>query len=192
MAKAVALGIGAPEAFAGGVDFAHYVPAELNADEVAAVSRDRIAGEGGPGIARLVIDNIDNLLDGVLDASRRLGFVSALVAHLGAAGVTTCFTQDIAATGGREMQAQLDEFSIYCDNLLLLRQLEYRAQMHRVVSVVKMRNSDHDRTLREFTIGQGGPTILSPEQTAGGVLEALGRVGAKGLRTEDGGLRTED
>ena len=83
------------------------------------------------------------------------------------------------------MQAQLDEFSIYCDNLLLLRQLEYRAQMHRVVSVVKMRNSDHDRTLREFTIGQGGLTVLTPEQTAGGVLEALGRVGAKGLRTED-------
>jgi hypothetical protein len=60
--------------------------------------------------------------------------------------------------------------------------------MHRVVSVVKMRNSDHDRTLREFTIGRDGLTILSPEQTAGGVLEALGRVGAKGLRAEDCGL----
>jgi circadian clock protein KaiC len=68
---------------------------------------------------------------------------------------------------------QAISFSAYTDNIVLLRHLEYDAALHRVVSVLKMRNSDHDRAIREFTIGPGGITILGSQQGASGVLDAL-------------------
>ena len=50
------------------------------------------------------------------------------------------------------------------ENQLVLRQLEHRGQFHRVLSVVKMRFSDHDRAMHEVTITprQGVQVLAAP------------------------------
>jgi circadian clock protein KaiC len=172
IAKAVALGLEAPAALADGVDFLHYVPAELDPDVVATTIRRTVAESQ---VKRLVVDGLDELLGGLLD-QRQSGFISALMAYARNAGVTLCVTQEIGTSLEREAQQHTTSYSAYSDNIVLLRHLEYRAELHRVLSVIKMRDSDHDRTIREFRIGTGGLTVLTVDETGGEVLEALGRV----------------
>jgi circadian clock protein KaiC len=55
-----------------------------------------------------------------------------------------------------------------------LQQLAYRGQLHRVLSVLKLRFSAHDHSLREFTIAPpDGINVLSPLESGRQLLAAL-------------------
>ncbi len=170
VAKAAGVGTDLPPLLGGGLEVVHRVAVEFDPDELAAVIRERVAG----GVKRVVIDCLDDLLGGLLDRGRQLGFISSLTAHLRNAGVTSCYIQEISTAVAGEARPAAISFSAYSDNMVLLRQLEHKAEIHRIISVLKMRNSDHDRTIREFTVGPGGLTILTRDQSAG-LLEALDR-----------------
>lgn len=170
--KAAGVGMDLSAALADGIEIVHRVAAELDADEVATTVRAKVAADG---VRRLVIDNVDELLKGVLEAGRRHGFLASLGAYVCNLGVTTVAVQEVAATTLDGLVIGTGPISTYADNIVLTRHLEHRAALHRIISVLKMRNSDHDRTIREFTIGPGGPTILTREESDSGVLDALGR-----------------
>lgn len=58
--------------------------------------------------------------------------------------------------------------------MLLLQQLAYRGRLHRVLSVLKMRFSSHDYTLREFLItSPEGIRVLTPDESGREVLVGL-------------------
>ncbi len=57
---------------------------------------------------------------------------------------------------------------------MLLQQLAYRGRLHRVLSVLKMRFSNHDHTLREFLItSPEGIRVLTPDESGREVLVGL-------------------
>ena len=59
---------------------------------------------------------------------------------------------------------------------MLLQQLTYQARLLRVLSVLKMRFSAHDVTLREFRIASpGGLRVLATTETGGDTLEGIAR-----------------
>jgi circadian clock protein KaiC len=65
---------------------------------------------------------------------------------------------------------------VLAENLLLLRQIEYRGELRRVFSVLKMRFSDHARTIREFTVTAGQDIrMVGPAPAAEGLLTGLAR-----------------
>ena len=173
LAKAAGLGLDLAPALADGIEFLHAVPAELDADALATAIRQVL--DARP-IRRLVIDGLDELLGGLLENQRRSGFIPALLAYLGNAGVTLCYTQEVGTSVERNRQRELTSYSAYADNIILLRHLEHRARLHRVLSIVKMRDSDHDRAIRKFTIGQGGLKVLTSAESGSDVLEALGQL----------------
>lgn len=173
VAKASGLGLELPSALNDGFEFIHRVPAEFDPDEVALIVRERIARDG---IRRLVVDGLDELLGGLLDRERRLGFLTSLLAYLRNTGVTSCLIEEVSAATGGAVGPGSGSLSAYADNIVLLRHLTHDAALHRVVSILKMRSSDHDRTLREFTIGSGGLSILTAIESDSGVLDALGQL----------------
>jgi hypothetical protein len=64
--------------------------------------------------------------------------------------------------------------AIVCENVIILRYVTYRTSLYRVMAVVKMRDSDHDRTVREFTIEeQTGLKILGVDSSDVGMLSAM-------------------
>lgn len=162
LAKAAPLGLDLPAALNDNAIFVHRVPADLDADEVAAVIREQVSSQG---VRRLVIDSLDDLLGGLSDPQRQFGFIAALLAYLRNAGVTVCLTQEIRVPIGGQAQPKGTSFSAYSDNIMLLHQMEHRATLHRVISIVKMRHSAHDQTFREFTIGPGGLAVLAPAES---------------------------
>ena len=64
------------------------------------------------------------------------------------------------------------------DNIIVLRHVELRARLHRIVSVLKTRSGPSDPTLREFTIGKGtkGIDVSSTFESAEAILSGLARV----------------
>lgn len=169
--KADGLGLDVPPSTAPGLEFVYRVPAEIDADEIAALIREKIAA----GVDRLVIDSLPDLLSGLAGADRRLSFLTSLMAYTRNAGVTTCAIQEMVSPAvPAETRLQAIDYSAYADNIVLLRHLEYHAALHRTVSILKMRNSDHDRTIREFTIGTNGLAILTPQESGTGIIEGLG------------------
>lgn len=65
---------------------------------------------------------------------------------------------------------------VLAENLLLLRYAEYEGHLHRLISVLKMRFSDFDRALYEYTMeNDQGVRIAGPVARAEGLLTGLAR-----------------
>lgn len=147
-------------------------PAELEADVVA----DRILREVARlGVQRLVIDGLTDLELSIVDPERRRIFLAALSACLRVAGVTTLFTKEVPKIAGTELDFSDTPIAILGENLLLLRHVELRGRIHRVMSILKMRDSKYDGDLREFEISDTGIRVLAPMRSAEGLLTGLAR-----------------
>jgi circadian clock protein KaiC len=133
-------------------------PVALDADILAAQLRDAL--DAG-GIRRLVVDSVAEL-EVAVGPERVRDYLAAVLALLRARGVTALLTRETAAFFNEPPGFLLidEPASILAENVLLLRQLQYRGELRRVLAIIRMRFSDHDRTLREFSITRQGLTIL--------------------------------
>src|SRR5207245_7007022 len=128
------------------------------------------AGTGGLGARRLGIAGLGALEQTVADADRRHGFLAALSVRLRFAGVTTVFTKEVAKIAGTELDFSDTPIAILAENLLLLRYVELRGRIHRILSVLKMRDSRYETDLREFEITDQALRILAPLRSVEGLL----------------------
>lgn len=122
------------------------------------------------GARRLVIDGLDALEMSISDSDRRQRFLAALSLRLRRSGVTTLFTKEVAKIVGTELDFSDTPIAILGENLLLLRYVELRGRMHRILSVLKMRDSRYENDLREFEITEQGFRVLAPLRSAQGLL----------------------
>jgi circadian clock protein KaiC len=111
-----------------------------------------------------------------LSALERIGshrgfreFLIALVAHLKDLGVTTLMTANTSNLqgGGIASEAQVSSMT---DTIILLRYAEQDAQIKRGLVVLKMRGSDQDKAVREFTVTDHGIAVGEPFAGGGGSL----------------------
>jgi circadian clock protein KaiC len=125
---------------------------------------------------RLVIDSMAELERGIGDSERKPGFLSALVSYLRSRQVTTYTTLDLRHLAGPALELADLPLSLVAENLLLLRNVEYLTTLHRVCSVLKMRFSDHERAIYEYTIeGDQGVRLLGPAPLSEGLLTGMAR-----------------
>jgi circadian clock protein KaiC len=120
------------------------------------------------GPARIAVDS--------LSALERLGsptsyreFVIGLtsfVKETGVASVVTASAPDLL--GGAS--ATESHISGLIDAILLLRYVEVDSTVRRALTVLKMRGSAHDPSIREFTIGSTGLAMGEPFPNASGIL----------------------
>ena len=89
-------------------------------------------------------------------------YLSALVTALQARRITALFTKETGPFAGTELELESDLSSGVAENVLWLQALIYRQRFYRVLSVLKMRYSAHDLTLREFTITAPGGSRYAP------------------------------
>lgn len=60
--------------------------------------------------------------------------------------------------------------STLTDSIILLRYVELASEVRRAITVLKMRGSDHDQRIREYTIDSTGMHISEPFVAVGGIL----------------------
>ena len=120
-------------------------------------------------VKRVVLDSISSLQGATQDKNKVREFLIQLGIMLKTKGVTALFTylseetfsassnQLIGSGAASEMR-----FSSSVDGIILLRYLERRQQVKRLINVLKMRGSQHDKTIREYEVKKGGLVIDGP------------------------------
>jgi circadian clock protein KaiC len=124
-------------------------------------------------VKRLFIDGLTGFKSAAFDPSRIGHFFAALANELRVQGVTTFYSLEVPDILGPAIRAPIDDLSSLAENLILLRYIELRSQLYRLISVMKVRDSDFDPSLREFTIDSGGLAIRDTAATAEAILSSL-------------------
>jgi circadian clock protein KaiC len=128
-------------------------PVELDLDQVGSLIRAEL--ERGD-VKRVLVDSVAELAFAAGDTDRLPGYVWALGGFVRAAGGTSVFTNEIAALG---QSGGLGGLSFLFNNVFFLRYLELQSELARGLSILKMRQSDHDKGLIRFTIDRHGITF---------------------------------
>ncbi len=135
------------------------------------------------GVRTLFVDGLGGYVEAV-DRRERVSQVFAALSHeLRALGVTTVCTGETTNLVGPEVAAPVEGVSVIADNMVLLRFVEFRARLHRLLSVMKVRGSDFDLALREFRITGAGVELGGTFEDAEAVLSGFG------VERQEGGRR---
>lgn len=148
-------------------------PVELNPD-IVADQLLRLLDE--TQAERLVVDSVTELRDaaGIPDPDRAQQYLTALMEAIRRRRVTAVFTREVRNAIMSELDFTNEPTSPMAENVLLLQQVVYKSQLHRVLSILKMRFSDHDSTLREYIIAPGdGIRVLARFESDEDVLAGI-------------------
>lgn len=127
------------------------------------------------GVRRLVLDGLEPFIQESTDRGRTPRFLTALTNTLRGMGVTTLATQQTNTLFGPELNAPLEGVEAIIDNILLSRFVELRSQLYRMLSVLKMRESDNDPALRLFSITSHGIDVAETFESAEAILTGQAR-----------------
>jgi circadian clock protein KaiC len=93
--------------------------------------------------------------------------------------VTSLFAAELDALVGLELRLPFPEISAAIDNGILLRHFELESRLHRLVSIIKMRQSAADPAIREYVVTDQGIAVGEPFSHATALLTGSARpVGA--------------
>jgi circadian clock protein KaiC len=109
---------------------------------------------------RLFLDGIEGF-ERAADFPERLSHVySAIAQELEGLGVTTLYTTETRELFSRSIQVPIHGLSAATQNIILLRHVEHRASMLRVMVILKVRDDDYDPRMREVQITDAGIRLL--------------------------------
>jgi circadian clock protein KaiC len=136
-------------------------------------------------VRRLVIDGLLGFEEAASHQPHRIGpFLTALANEFRVLNVTTIYTAETRNIIGAVIDYPTVILSALAENLILLRYAEIRAQLRRLLSVVKMRDSDFDSSLREFRITAAGIELAGMLLSADAILSGFPQLTADELSGE--------
>lgn len=154
----------------GGIHVRRIPPVAIDPDQIAWTLRTIIEEHA---IQRVVIDGSIELERAVRVRGSASDYLAALTEYLWRAGATPVLLQDGGIISTADVAAGHPSIFALAQNRVLLRRVEYESNLYRICTVLSMQASDHDTSIREFTIGNGGITILHPAKTRPGVLAGI-------------------
>lgn len=160
----------------GGLLFLEIPPINVNADILAdflLAQLDQTSAD------RLVIDSIadlERMIERGPDPKRLEDFLAALLRALRVRQVTSLLVKETDKLIAPTLDFSADPLSVLAENVILLQQVPFEGELHRVLSIPKVRLSAHDTALREFRIAAPrGLEVLGSSESQAGVLEGITR-----------------
>jgi circadian clock protein KaiC len=109
---------------------------------------------------RLLLDGIEGF-ERAADFPERMSHAySAVGQELERLGVTTLYTTETRALFAKTIEVPIHGLSAATQNIILLRHVEHRAAMLRVLAILKVRDDDYDARMREIRITDNGIELL--------------------------------
>ena len=147
-------------------------------DVVATVIRERVR-EGG--LRRVAVDSLAELVLAAREWDRFPAYSRALVGLIQAAGASLMVTGETTTLGPVSLPA--GGLSFLFQNVIFLRYIELDSEIRRAIGIIKMRDSEHAKGLRQVDITSEGFQI-------GEKLEGLtGLLGWSALRVQGDAVR---
>lgn len=154
---------------AGKLEILYLRPLDLSIDETMVAIRDAVLRVGAK---RAVIDSLSGL-ELALAPTFRQDFRESLYRMIGtltALGVTVMSTVELPDSYGA-LQFSPHGVAFLTDAIIMQRYMQLEGQLKRVVSVIKVRASDHSKDLREYEITKDGLlSIGSSLESVEGIL----------------------
>lgn len=141
-------------------------PVELGLDAAGVAIMDAVAS--GP-VKRVVIDSMGELERAARGSGRFADYLWAMLGHCRADGATLFVTSETSAFFGPAFELARG-VSYVVDDVILLRYTELESDIRRALTIVKMRGSDHTKSLVEFDISEKGLTVKGKFIGLSGVL----------------------
>jgi circadian clock protein KaiC len=125
----------------------------------------------------VVIDSVAELERAVMrgaDPQRLEDYLAALLQALRRRNVTALLIKETDKVVAASLELSADAPSVLAENVLLLQHISYQGYLRRILSILKLRFSDHDTAIREFRIhAPEGIQVLRPFESEAGVLEGI-------------------
>ncbi|GEA16188.1 serine/threonine protein kinase [Moorella sp. E308F] len=140
----------------GRLDIKFISPIELDVDKHAFEILDIVREKK---VERFVIDSISSFEKSVYDLQKYRDYLWAMGHQLKGQHITTIFTvlnEELFSP----MVVTKAQISLMADNVIILRYVEADSSIRKVVGILKVRGSDHDKALREYEITKNGINIL--------------------------------
>jgi circadian clock protein KaiC len=149
--------------------------AELSPGEFTARVRDCVDAKG---IKTVVIDSLNGYQAAMPEEKFLILHIHELLQYLNRQGATTFLTVAQHGLVG-DMKAPVD-VTYLADTVILLRYFEAVGEVRRAMSVIKKRSGRHEKTIREFDIGDRGLMVGEPLSNFHGVLRGVPNFVGKG------------
>jgi circadian clock protein KaiC len=105
--------------------------------------------------SRVLIDGVEGFQHSAIRKERVAIFLTALMVELRSANVDVLFTQELGVLQ-QTVGSQPYLTSALVENIVLLRYEEHDSRLRRLISILKMRESEYDTSTREFRISSAG------------------------------------
>ena len=142
--------------------------AELSPGEFASRVRHCVSEKN---IKTVVIDSLNGYQAAMPQEQFLVLHIHELLQYLNRQGASTFLTVAQHGLVG-DMKAPVD-VTYLADTVILLRYFEALGHVRRAVSVIKKRSGRHEKTIREFDIGEDGLSLGEPLQGFQGVLRGV-------------------
>lgn len=148
-------------------------PLEHMMDSLAEQLLERLRDAPRPR-TRLFVDGIEGFRAAAVHPDRVPRFLSALTNQLRMMDVTTLVSEELELFRP-EIQMPNPELANVVESVLLLRYVELRSQVHRLISIMKMRESRYDAAIREFKLSAKGIDVADSFESAESILSGIAR-----------------
>jgi|Deesub1362A_J573_1020465.scaffolds.fasta_scaffold00166_53 circadian clock protein KaiC len=155
------------------------LPPEVNMDELYTKIEKTIKEIGAK---RLVIDSINGIQMAFGDTPSFSRYVNSLITLFKTKGITSILTNETREIAGSLMLDSRAPFMM--DTTILMRYVEIESGIKKAISVLRMRNSDHDKEIREYIISDRGIEIRLPFTKYESVLSGTPRKSVEEKITE--------
>ena len=155
------------------IDLVWQPPLEHFMDSLAESLLERVRANEQPR-RRLFIDGVAGFEAAAVYGDRMPRFLSALTNQLRTWDVTTLITEELPLFNP-EVELPNPELGHVVETVVLLRYVELKSQLHRLVSIMKMRESPYDTSIREFSMGPHGIEVSGSFESAEAILSGYPR-----------------
>ncbi|HVT06702.1 MAG TPA: ATPase domain-containing protein [Polyangia bacterium] len=142
-------------------------PLNLEADELLAYLLECVASTGA---TRCVLDAVDELERAVPEGGRLTSLLTALSVKLRAEGVSLLALKKIGELTSSGLDFADTAISTIVENLMVIRKVELRGHMRRVLAVMTMRDTSFETEVHEFEVSDTGIRVGRILDDAEGVL----------------------
>ena len=152
----------------------------MTSPEVTKIDLERVNGQvermaDEIGARRVLVDSLSHFERLSSDPIELRGIVYEFINALKRLGFTTVLTRENAALLGGSGETEDDGIAFVVDSYLLLRYVEIESAVRRALLVLKLRGSDHDKDIREYTIGAEGMEVRARFENQEGIFTGTPR-----------------
>ncbi len=126
------------------------------------------------GAQRILVDSLSHFERLTEDPVQLRQLIYGFVNGLKREGLTAILTRESPALLGEEESCD-EGIAFLVDTYILLRYVEMESSIHKALLVLKMRGSDHDKDIRQFTITGQGIKVQSRFEGREGIMSGSPR-----------------